>query len=62
MVSTFAQSLRDSGRLMYGHPSSKQYTLQVFLCQVTEKGKTDAQVMSPQVSVRLLSDEVMKTP
>ena len=47
---------------MYGHPSSKQYTLQAFLCQVTEKGKTGAQVMSPQVSVLLLSDEVMKAP
>lgn len=47
---------------MYGHPSSKQHTLQAFLCQVTEKGKNGAQVMSPQVSVLVLSDEVLKAP
>ena len=47
---------------MYGHPSAKQHTLQAFLCQVTEKGKTGAQVMSPQVSVVLLTDEVKKAP
>ena len=47
---------------MCGHPSSKQHTLQAFLCQVTEKGKDGAQVMSPQVSVLVPSDEVMNAP